>query len=388
MASRLLMVFCVAAVVILAACAEDQQAAQGPTATAHGTATAPATPAGPTHTPPAVRPRATPTPTLTPALHEKLLPLPDRVKVPLNAEMARYHAEGLALVDLFHGSLDGQNEHLAAVYQGFEGARERGYSRVMAIYELQDSELVSLWARTDLYLGDVTIDGQDVLAESANGEADRTLLSGKDLNSDGLNDVVFHIWRGGHCFDSVWIEMYTVQGHEVVPIEIRSPAGSVPIDLLDIDDNGMWEVIAFDTRWESHIGKYQVNWGCHWCAPTPKLVLKWDGTRYVEASSEFPQYYERVVAELERRAAIAVSEPRTPVSESQALDLDAGRMSLAVSLLVNYVYMGDSEKGRARYLAVADPDRFFTEEWRAHLNDLNCELMWILDVPLPCDGDT
>ena len=106
---------------------------------------------------------------------------------------------------------------------------------------------------------------------------------------------------------------------------------AVSRELRDLDGDGVMEIIATDAAWELH-------GFCHACSPGGRFVLALDGTQYVDASSDYQQFFDERIAELEDLLSDADSESR--------------RVSLAISIALAYGHSGRADAAWSRFAEI------------------------------------
>jgi hypothetical protein len=187
-------------------------------------------------------------------------------------------------------------------------------------------------------------------------------LSGQDINADGVPELVAHYGTGGNCWACGWVEIYQVKNGALQRLPMQLPPGTSPGGLQDIDEDGIYEVVAIDFRFELR------HW-CHACSPGAQPILAWDGQRYVEASARYPSFYEESIAgyQSQLQSALANHDPD-------------GLTAAAVGLLMNYALKGDVNQGWELYKNAVRPENMGSssvglfENWDEALSSLNLVL--------------
>ncbi len=150
----------------------------------------------------------------------------------------------------------------------------------------------------------------------------------KDINNDGYSEIVLDFWSGGNCLSCNWIEIFQIRDQQIQSVEIDFPERVVPRSVSDLNEDGSWEVIGSDTHWEFYENV------CHACSPSVSVVAAWEDGKYKIASSDFLDYYNQIIEELE-------DDLDTMEIEGQ----EEYYFGDLISLLLNYLVKGDSDKG-------------------------------------------
>jgi hypothetical protein len=138
--------------------------------------------------------------------------------------------------------------------------------------------------------------------------------SGRDINGDGIRDLVVSAWSGGaHCCYSSGV--YSV-GEEVRPLLLLETGNCGPGEFEDLDGNGTQEFITCDDQWAYTYCSFADS-------PMPRVVYSYDSSRrrYVP---DTPRYASRYREELSR----ALDEAQTWLSESGGQDAGVDRCRL------------------------------------------------------------
>ena len=99
-------------------------------------------------------------------------------------------------------------------------------------------------------------------------------LIGKDINGDGIPDLVICEYSGGaHCCFTYHIFQMGEHFKEIAFFDM----GDSQLYFKDIDQDGKLELFGVDSTF--------ANWhACSACSPMPGIILRCNGTRYVVAS--------------------------------------------------------------------------------------------------------
>jgi len=113
----------------------------------------------------------------------------------------------------------------------------------------------------------------------------------KDLNHDGENEIVASVNKRCTSDPVMFILLFRI-GKRGYLQEFRTHMGNINRDIKDINGDGNLEVLTKEILAESTCHAECVEW--------PE-VYKWDGRRYVEASEDFPEYYKKIIENLDAR---------------------------------------------------------------------------------------
>jgi hypothetical protein len=121
-----------------------------------------------------------------------------------------------------------------------------------------------------------------------------------------------------------------------------------PASLVDVDDDGSWEIIAIETRWETyeHLP--------HPVAPSVEEIFAWSNGSYRRASQEYPHYYRQKINHIE--------------SLMDQIELPYDYLGNSIKLLLNYDRMGQTERGWEefeRLLQTESPSIVGTDVWQS-----------------------
>jgi len=150
-----------------------------------------------------------------------------------------------------------------------------------------------------------------------------TLERFADVDHDGKLDLVVRAGNGGNCWACGWVEAVSL-GPDHADVLIPPERFQ---QLEDLDGDGTLEAIATDARWEFFEGL------CHACSPRVERIFRRRKGEWVEASSEFPAYYQRsleaLTAQLERQA------------RENTADWDEYQLGTLISILLNRTQLGE-----------------------------------------------
>jgi hypothetical protein len=107
----------------------------------------------------------------------------------------------------------------------------------------------------------------------------------KDVNNDGLYEIVATVDLTCTVCPNLII-IINNRGDSLKLYEIPDEYASLEKDLVDLDRNGTYEIIAKSPlSAETIAGPRYLPW---------VDIYEWDGEGYVRANSKFPEYYKRV----------------------------------------------------------------------------------------------
>lgn len=198
----------------------------------------------------------------------------------------------------------------------FEGT----YGDVLKIYQLENSYLVNL-SMPDF-----------------RGFIRHKLRSIKDINNDNSPEVIINSSTGGNCSSCNKIIILEIKNKEVKSIKINIPNRIILRDIIDLNNNGLWEIVGTDSHWEFYKNV------CHACSPSVEIIVGWEDGDYRIISSRFPDYYDKNIKMIKERL-------EKPFNEQYYFgDL--------VSLFLNYLMKGENEKGLEEFRKYADSFNF------------------------------
>ncbi len=247
----------------------------------------------------------------------------------------------------FYGSLDGKTEH--AVILWHKRKRMEGYVGYV------EESLVELYALQPRIGGAVEINKNDAIVVKAYASFEG--LNGRDLNGDGLKEILLLVGGYGNCWGCTHIELFHLSQGQLKEVSVEVSGGVVTKRVEDIDGDGKFEVIGLDTRWEWGFESARL---CHGCSPSVAVVFAWENGKYVEASRRFPKFYYGRIEELEKK----LKSPRD----------DGSYLGDAASLLLNYIQKGEAGEGWKRFQELISPSRFKHPGWAKSAQEAAKEL--------------
>ena len=120
----------------------------------------------------------------------------------------------------------------------------------------------------------------------------------KDINGDKRPDFVYTTSTLGNCWSCTQRVVLLGNGSGGFdPARVAKqtpPVALVPSSVVDINNDGVFEWVMFDPRWELAAGF------CHACSPGSWYVYAWNSTEYADASSRFAAYLDTRRKELQQ----------------------------------------------------------------------------------------
>jgi hypothetical protein len=230
------------------------------------------------------------------------------------SEIARLAADGLDLKEQRAIALIGGDSALAAVFERKKPADPRE-TYELRIIESDGHAAKTIFRRAEFFF-------------SLAAPPEIAALNGTDINGDGFKEVIVQSSSGGNCWSCNPTEIYRLANHKAELIA----AGPIR-KIADLDGDSRAELMVADARWEIYGGL------SHAAAPWATIIYSWRNDRYVDASSDFPRYYDAEIARL--RAGLQDAQSTITAEESS----DDAYVGLAVALAITYAHMGQAERG-------------------------------------------
>jgi hypothetical protein len=225
--------------------------------------------------------------------------------------------EGYSVKDTIFESLDNKNQQVIAIISQQE-SDDLDRQDSLVIFELKKGKLVEIYNSVEwLY----------ELGNNLNGDSSRV----KDLNKDGLKELIVTGGTGGNCWTCEYLKVFQVKDHKVREFLPHLPETQVIHGIRDLNGDTVDELIVLNAEWEENM--YMDL--CHACLPSVDFIYTWKKDRYQEASLDFPFYYEEKIAEIEK-------EIKEMDIEEKGSDYYMGKV---ISIFLNYVQKGEKEKG-------------------------------------------
>ncbi|MFH0930538.1 MAG: hypothetical protein V1890_01185 [Candidatus Zixiibacteriota bacterium] len=232
-------------------------------------------------------------------------------------EIAANLKEGYSVKDTIFESLDNKHQQVIAIISQ-EESKDLDRQDSLVIFELKGTKLTEIFNSVEwLY----------ELGNSLNGDSSGV----KDLNKDGLKELIVTGGTGGNCWTCKYLKIFQVKDQKVREFLPQLPETQVIYGILDLNGDNVDELLILDAEWE--VNMYMDL--CHACSPSVDLVYTWKKDRYQEASPEFPFYYEEKISEIEK-------EIKEMEIEEKGSDYYMGKV---ISIFLNYVQKGEKEKG-------------------------------------------
>lgn len=223
-------------------------------------------------------------------------------------EITRLTATGLRLKEALEASFDGEGLHLAAIFQR-EKPKAPNEAFELRVLESEGQTSKTIFRRTDFFF--------------SFGK-----LNATDINADGLKEIIVQSSSGGNCWGCNPTEIYRVSNHKAELIA----AGPIQ-RIVDLDGDGIQELIVTDARWESYDDL------SHAASPAALMVYAWRNGKYVYASRDFESFYKREIDQL--RASIEEAKLQLTADEYS----DETYIGLAITLAITYAHAGQLDRG-------------------------------------------
>ncbi len=172
-------------------------------------------------------------------------------------------------------------------------------------------------------------------------------LSGRDINGDGLPEIILSGFKGGNGWGCEYIQIFQIlPDGEMKELKIDHSSELAPKELKDLNKDGIYEIIAINTHWEMEFDL------CHACSPGVWGVYVWQDGKYIDGSKKFPQFYDHAIAKLESHLSDLTNDP----GDRQFY------MGAVISILLNYIQKGEAVQGWARFKTLTDRPEFHNKE--------------------------
>jgi len=240
-----------------------------------------------------------------------------QVSAEFKPEIGKLAAQGLALEEALEASLDGRARHLAVIFKR-AGAARLADAYEFRIIESDGRTVKTIFRRSDFYFS----------FKAFQPALDLPALNARDINGDGLKEVLVQSSSGGNCWSCNPAEIYRVKDQRAELIA----AGPMQ-KIIDLDGDGVLELVVADARWE--------NYGdlSHASAPSARMIYAWREGRYVYASRDFTAYYQEEI----KRLQASLNEAKTQITAEEFSD--EPYVGLAISLAVTCAHAGEIERG-------------------------------------------
>jgi len=192
----------------------------------------------------------------------------------------------------------------------------------------------------------------------------------KDIDKNGTPEIVLELSTGGNCWQCTWIEILKIKNKKVEKVRIDYPERwmekwIIPERLIDLDNDGIEEIIALDTRWEFYKDV------CHACSPAVDVIFSLKDGVYRISSRKFPNFYEDKIKSLEK-----ILEEN--LHQKYSTSNEAYYFGNLISLLLNYIFKGEKEKGLLEFQKYADKYNFESKTLKEEIENIKTNLnRWI-----------
>jgi hypothetical protein len=249
--------------------------------------------------------------------------------------------EDFDLKAVFKGSLDGASDHVALLWQElFSGVEIFPTEAVLEVYEVETAGDGRILRRKRDQIDDVSLKFQ--------------AWNGFDVNGDGLKEIVVDSWTGSSFPGSVRLKIFQLRDGNLQELLMYGGEDFLPELLEDIDGDGRLEVIA----WQLNSYPYF----CRDCQPIAWAIYTWKSGQYVEASNQFPGFYNPILGTLEKKL------------RSGRFDSDELFLSTAVTILLNYIQKGEPDKGWERYSEYTGAWPYKMSGWEEFAKDIQAQI--------------
>ncbi|GBD34468.1 hypothetical protein HRbin35_00190 [bacterium HR35] len=193
----------------------------------------------------------------------------------------------------------------------------------------------------------------------------------KDIDGDKIPEIVLNLWTGGNCWQCRWIEILKIRNERIEKIKIDYPEESMEkwlklIELEDLNNDGVEEIIALDSRWEFYQNV------CHACSPEVYVIFSLEDGVYKISLKNFPNFYENEIKRLEK---ILNNGYYSSYSNEEYY---FGKL---ISLLINYIFKGEKEKGLLELKKYAEKYNFQSKNFKEEIEYIKRNLdKWISEV--------
>ncbi len=130
----------------------------------------------------------------------------------------------------------------------------------------------------------------------------------------------------------------------------------------DVDGDGALEALVSDDTFENELGLDHAD------SPGVTIIYKLTDGRFVEASADYPQYYDPQISEIEAQLSQppAIPTERLPdgSTEERPDSADLHLVARAIKVFLLYQAEGNTQTGWERYKELMRPDQFLTEAWK------------------------
>jgi len=158
-------------------------------------------------------------------------------------------------------------------------------------------------------------------------------ISGNDINGDGTPDVVFDAFSGGEncCY------LYWIVSLKKPPEVIREIRNQAPLVFRKRPDRG--------TEIRTGEGSFDLFFLPHSASVIPEMVLRLEGDRLVDISSEYPEEYDQQIAKARSELSAADLEKFRQSRYGQKMFADQlTTVKRVLTIVLNYLYSGREQQ--------------------------------------------
>ena len=180
-----------------------------------------------------------------------------------------------------------------------------------------------------------------------------TAVGWRDINGDGLLELPVWAANGGYCWACTRLYILQLVPAGDDPPQVRELTGSIPfLNLLttpnipkwlnDLSGDGLPEIELLDGRFEFAFGLDRED------SPGLYRVYAWNGSRYADASTSYPGYFD-----------FQIERARAALETTYGQPLQGGpEIGRAVLYLLAYDARGQRDEGWNRFLELSDPSHW------------------------------
>lgn len=224
----------------------------------------------------------------------------------LSAEQKDLAKQGYEVTDKIEKEIDGfkyvllvaENKNVAddgqkRINMGRADEQEKSEKSLLSLWHLKDSSRPVLEKKGFQFYfkggGGNESKGEDANANEVK-DIDENQIFG-DFNKDGLMEVKFFENIGSDSWISTRLNLYSLDGGKAS--NLTENISSIPIELKDLDKNGVPELIGADSRFENF---KNID---HNCTPKYFRVYSWRDGEFLLSSEDFKDFFSDKIEEAE-----------------------------------------------------------------------------------------
>jgi len=242
---------------------------------------------------------------------------------------------GLALVGIL---LSGSQAHALTLGRNEECWHGRGMvERIIGTLKVEITPTVDKDALNEPICHLVVRDsnGRQILSEA--DSSFKVLLNDRDVNGDGIPDLVLEAYSGGaHC---CWTYYFVSLGSQ--PGLIAKFENNRDVSFLEDKKTGRIYLEIPDGAFD------YFDEVCHACSPLPMVYLRLDGTNWVDVSREYLEDYDEIIRD-SRETLTAERRKRFKALKEKPSDVKSIERTryYALTIVFAYLYSGREEQAR------------------------------------------